>query len=95
MSAESHFPEPPDGIAITAEPPLDEEEVPLALLSADAVAAIAELRAAAQRPPAPPLEATHAPSSERACTAVSIGMVNTSLCMYNGNHATHKPLPRS
>jgi len=49
----------------TAEPLLDEEEVPLAVLTADTQAAIDELRAAARAA----AEASRAPSSERAYAA--------------------------
>jgi hypothetical protein len=50
----------------TAEPLLDEEGVPLAVLTADTQAAIDELRAAARAAAA---EASRAPSSERAYAA--------------------------
>jgi len=74
--------EPPDGMAITAEPLDDEEEVPLAVLTADTLVAIEQLRAdaraaaeASRAPPAsaltPPIGATSAPlsrgSAARAC----------------------------
>jgi hypothetical protein len=49
-------------MAITAEPLLDEEEVPLAVLTADTQAAIEQLRADARAA----AEASRAPSSERA-----------------------------
>jgi hypothetical protein len=58
--------ESPDDVAVTAEP-LDEEEVPLALLTADATAAIEQLRADARAA----AEASRAPSSERAYAADS------------------------
>jgi hypothetical protein len=52
-------------MGITAEPLLDEDEVPLAVLAADTQAAIAELRADARAA----AEASRAPSSERAYAA--------------------------
>jgi integrase len=52
-------------MAVTAEPLLDEEEVPLAVLTADTVAAIEQLRSDARAA----AEASRAPSSERAYAA--------------------------
>jgi len=52
-------------MAITAEPLLDEEEAPLAVLTADTIAAIDQLRADARAA----AEASRAPSSERAYAA--------------------------
>jgi hypothetical protein len=52
-------------MAITAEPLDEEEDVPLAVLSADAAAAIDQLRADARAA----AEASRAPSSERAYAA--------------------------
>jgi site-specific recombinase XerD len=54
-----------DGMAATLEPPLDEEDVPLAVLTADTQAAIEQLRADARVA----AEASRAPSSERAYAA--------------------------
>jgi hypothetical protein len=56
--------EPADGMAITAEP-LDDEEAPLSVLTADTHAAIDQLRADARAA----AEASRAPSSERAYAA--------------------------
>src|SRR5450631_160757 len=52
-------------MAITAEPLLDDEDVPLAVLTADTAAAIDQLRADARAA----AEASRAPSSERAYAA--------------------------
>ena len=57
--------EPADDMAITAEPLSDEEEAPLAVLTADTLAAIDQLRIDARAA----AEASRAPSTERAYAA--------------------------